>query len=180
MERIHRQNLKKIFRYFEQVEEIPCNLLKKEEHDLPHDILMVLITPFDDKDRQWALELSFLPTSPLEDSKNDIDILQCFTAISNQIYPEAVEDLIAMATRINTKLPTGAFGFYKPSHTLYLKHNQILQNDLIDENNQIVSHIRTVFIYQFYHFVDRLLAVGNKTKTPNEAMADHPLKGVFW
>src|SRR5436189_2436871 len=49
--------------------------------DLPYDTLVVRIETFEEPNRLWRLELSFLPG--LEDELKDVSILQCYVALAN-------------------------------------------------------------------------------------------------
>jgi hypothetical protein len=123
--------------------------------DVPYDTLMVKLELFEKEYRVWWLELSFLPG--LEDELDDVSILQCFVALSEQTADENRAGLDRLIVKVNANLPIGSFGLLDDSGILFFKHNALLPNDNQVAGFQIVHELVAMTGYLIEVFSEQLI-----------------------
>jgi len=107
--------------------------------DLPYDTLVVRIETFEEPNRLWRLELSFLPG--LEDELKDVSILQCYVALANYTAGANSASLERLVIEVNAKLPIGSFGLLDQPGVLFFKHNAMLPNNNPTTSDRIVREL---------------------------------------
>jgi hypothetical protein len=117
--------------------------------NVPYDTLMVKLELFEKEPRVWWLELSFLPG--LEDELDDVSILQCFVALSEQTADEK------LIVKVNANLPIGSFGLLDDPGILFFKHNALLPNDNQAASFQIVHELVAMTGYLIEVFSEQLI-----------------------
>jgi hypothetical protein len=117
--------------------------------NVPYDTLMVKLELFEKEPRVWWLELSFLPG--LEDELDDVSILQCFVALSEQTADEK------LIVKVNANLPIGSFGLLDDPGILFFKHNALLPNDNQVASFQIVHELVAMTGYLIEVFSEQLI-----------------------
>lgn len=117
--------------------------------DVPYDALMVKLELFE---KVWWIELSFLPG--LEDELDDVSILQCFVALSEQTAEAGLEKLIV---KTNANLPIGSFGLLDDPGILFFKHNALLPNDNQVASFQIIHELVAMTGYLIEVFSEQLI-----------------------
>jgi len=145
--------------------------------DVPYDTLLVKIESFEKENRVWTLELSYLPG--LEDELNDVSILQCYVALSDQTSEENRAGLERLILKINAKLAIGSFGLLENPRLLFFKHNAMLPNDDPAASDRIVHELVPMTSYLIGTFSDPLIKIATGEKTAEAAMADMPFREVI-
>ena len=143
----------------------------------PYDTLLVRIESFEEENRLWSLEISFLPG--LENELDDVSILQCFVALSNQLSEDHRPSLNHLIVTINGKLPIGGFGVVDNPKMFFFKHNAMLPNDNDAVSYKILRELIPMTTYLITTFSEPLTKVATGQKTVEEAMADTPFANVF-
>lgn len=144
---------------------------------VPYDTLLVRIETFEQENRVWSLELSFLPG--LENDLEDVSILQCFVALSDRISEAHRPSLNILILKINAKLPIGGFGLLDDPRMLFFKHNALLANDNDEANFRVVRELVAMTTYLIATFSEPLRLVAAGQKTYEEATADLPFSRVI-
>jgi len=141
-----------------------AELLSREAYELqlvpaagevPYDTLMVKVDLF------W-LELSFLPG--LEDELDDVSILQCFVALSEQTPDEK------LIIKINANLPIGSFGLLENPKVLFFKHNSMIPNNNPVAGSQIVHELVAMTGFLIGVFSEPLIKLATGEITAEEAI----------
>lgn len=144
---------------------------------VPYDTLLVTIESFEEENRVWRLEMSFLPG--LEGDLDKVSILQCFVPLSDQIAEESRSALNLLIVKLNAKLPIGGFGLLDNPGMLFFKHNAMLPDDKLDAAYQIVHELIPMTTYLIVLFSESLVRVARGEKTAEEALADMPFSNVI-
>jgi hypothetical protein len=144
---------------------------------VPYDTLLVTIESFEEENRVWRLEMSFLPG--LEGDLDKVSILQCFVPLSDQIAEESRSALNLLIVKLNAKLPIGGFGLLDNPNMLFFKHNAMLPDDNPDAAYQIVHELIPMTTYLIALFSESLVRVACGEKTAEEALADMPFSNVI-
>jgi hypothetical protein len=145
--------------------------------DVPYDTLLVRIESFEKENRLWTLELSYLPG--LEDELDDVSILQCYVALSDQTSEDNRTGLERLILKINAKLPIGNFGLLDNPSVLFFKHNAFLPNDNPVVSYRIVRELVPMTSYLLGTFSAPLIKIATGEKTAEAAMADMPFREVI-
>jgi len=162
------------------------DLLSKEAYEIEvlpasdlvqYDRVLVRLEWFEEKDRIWQLELSFLPG--LEKEIDDVSILQCFVALSDGSPDEYRNSLSQLIVKLNVKLPIGCFGLLDNPRMLFFKHNAMLPNDNHDVSWQVVRELVPMIAYLITTFSEALIQVATGHRTIEKAIADMPFSDVF-
>ncbi|MFL6278335.1 MAG: hypothetical protein ACJ74G_24385 [Blastocatellia bacterium] len=151
--------------------------LQPAGNGVPYDTLLVRIESFEEENRVWRLELSFLPG--LEGDLERVSILQSFVSLSNQIAEAHGAALNRLLVKLNAKLPVGAFGLLDNHGQLFYKHNAMLPDDSPDAGDQIVQELVPMTTYLIALFSEPLIRVASGQKTVEEALADMPFADVI-
>jgi hypothetical protein len=122
---------------------------------VPYDTLLVRIESFEEENRVWRLELSFLPG--LEEELQGVSILQCFVALSDQVSEEHRSSLNELIVQRNAKLPLGNFGLLDNPGMLFFKHNAMLPNDNAAVSDKIVHELVPLTTYLISTFSEPLM-----------------------
>ena len=154
-----------------QIEMVPASDL------VPYDRLLLRLESFEEKNRVWRLELSYLPA--LEKELDNVSILQCFVALLDGSADEHRHSLSQLIVKVNVKLPIGCFGFLDNPGTLFFKHNAMLPNDNNPGNYQVIRELVPMTAYLITTFSESLIQVATGQRTIEEAMADMPFSNVF-
>src|SRR5436853_1545309 len=104
-----------------------------------YDTLLVQIESFEEPNRAWRLEISFLPG--LEQELESVSILQCFVALSDNPSKEHQVALNDLIVKQSAKLPIGSFGLLDNPAMLFFKHNALLPNGEAGASNAIVQEL---------------------------------------
>ncbi len=144
---------------------------------VPYDVLLVRIETFEQENRVWRLELSFLPG--LENDLDDVSILQGFVELSDQISEEQRPSLNRLILKINAKLPIGGFGLLDEPRMLFFKHNALLPDDNDEVGFRVVRELVAMITYLIATFSAPLIQVAAGQKTYEEAMAAHPFSKII-
>lgn len=161
-------------------------LLSKEAYEIevlpasdlvPYDRLLVRLESFEEKNRIWQLELSYLPR--LEKELENVSILQSFVALSDGSPDEHRHSLSQLIVKLNVKLPIGCFGLLDNPRLLFFKHNAMLPNDNHAVSWQIVRELVPMTAYLITTFSESLIQVATGERTIDEAIADMPFSNVF-
>lgn len=147
------------------------------EDIVPFDRLVVRIESFEQKNRVWQLELSYLPG--LEKELDNVSILQCFVALSNGSPDEHRDLLSQFIVKVNVKLPIGCFGLLDNPRMLFFKHNAMLPNDNHAGAWQVVRELVPMTAYLITNFSESLIQVATGQRTVEEAIAGMPFSNVF-
>ena len=123
--------------------------------DVPYDTLLVKLVLFEKENRVWQLNLSYLPE--LEDDLDDVSILQCYVALSEQIAEENRTALERLIVKVNAKLPIVGFGLLDDPRVLFFKHNAMLPNDNPVASFQIVHELVAMITYLLGLFSEQLM-----------------------
>jgi hypothetical protein len=121
---------------------------------VPYDTLLVQIESFEEPNRVWRLEMSFLPG--LEEDLESVSILQCFVALSDHLSTEHRASLHELIVKRNAKLPIGSFGLLDNPEMLFFKHNALLPNDNAVVSDQIVLELVPMSTYLISTFSEPL------------------------
>ncbi len=144
---------------------------------VPYDTLLVRIESSEEENRIWSLEISFLPG--LENDLDDVSILQCFVALSNQLFEDHRPSLNHLLVTINGKLPIGGFGVADNPKMLFFKHNAMLPNDNDAASYKIFRELIPMTTYLITTFSEALIQVATGHRTIEKAIADMPFSDVF-
>ena len=87
--------------------------------------------------------------------------------------------LYEVITRINTKLPLGAFGFYDDLNLLYFKHNLMVANENTRGGNIVVSESLGMLVYLVSTYTASITDVAIGAKTAVSAIGDLQAAGLF-
>jgi hypothetical protein len=141
-----------------------ADLLSKEAYQtellaatdrVPYDTLLVRIESFEEENRVWRLEISFLPG--LEEEMEEVSILQCFVALSDQLSQEHRSSLNDLIVQHNAKLPIGCFGLLDNPAMLFFKHNALLPNDNAAVSDKLVHELVPLMTYLISTFSEPLI-----------------------
>jgi hypothetical protein len=144
---------------------------------VPYDVLLVRIETFEQENRVWSLEMSFLPG--LENDLDGVSILQNFVALSDRISEEHRPSLNQLILKINAKLPIGGFDLLDDPRILFFKHNALLPNDNDEASFRVVRELVSMTNYLITTFSEPLIQVAAGQKTVEEALADNPFSNVI-
>jgi len=144
---------------------------------VPHDRLLVRLESFEEKNRIWQLEMSYLPG--LEKDLDNVSILQSFVALSDGSPDEHRASLSQLIVKLNVKLPIGCFGLLDNPRLLFFKHNAMLPNDNHAVSWQIVRELVPMTAYLITTFSESLIQVATGKRTIEEAIAGMPFSNVF-
>lgn len=144
---------------------------------VPFDRLVVRIESFEQKNRVWQLELSYLPG--LEKELDNVSILQCFVALPDGSPDEHRDLLSQFIVKVNVKLPIGCFGLLDNPRMLFFKHNAMLPNDNHAGAWQVVRELVPMTAYLITTFSESLIQVATGQRTVEEAIAGMPFSNVF-
>jgi hypothetical protein len=122
---------------------------------VPYDTLLVRIESFEEENRVWRLEMSFLPG--LEEELEGVSILQCFVALSDQLSEEHRSSLNELIVKCNAKLPMGSFGLLDNPGMLFFKHNAMLPNDNAAVSDMMVHELVPMATYLISTFSEPLI-----------------------
>lgn len=139
---------------------------------VPYDTLIVRTESFEEANRVWRLELSFLPG--LEDELEGVSILQCFVPLADQLLDERQSALNHLIVMLNAKLPIGSFGVIDNPRTLFFKHNAMLADDRPSASCRVVHELVPMTTYLITAFSGPLILVATGQKTLQEALASLP------
>jgi hypothetical protein len=146
--------------------------LRTAADGLPVDTLLVRIETFEEENRVWSLEMSFLPG--LEDDLEGVSLLQFFVALSEQIAEEYRPSLNHLIVKLNAKLPIGGFGLLDNPGVLFFKHNAMLPDDNREISYRIVHELVPMTTYLITSFSEPLLRVATGQESAEDAIADLP------
>ncbi|HKQ06535.1 MAG TPA: hypothetical protein VJ464_15485 [Blastocatellia bacterium] len=144
---------------------------------VPYDTLLVRLESFEEANRVWLLELSFLPG--LESDLERVSILQSFVSLADQIAEAHGMALNRLLVRLNAKLPLGGFGLLDNPGQLFYKHNALLPDDYPDAGDQIVRELVPMTAYLITLFSEPLIRVASGQKSAEEALSDMPFAEVI-
>ena len=139
---------------------------------MPYDTLLVRIESFEEANRVWLLELSFLPG--LEDDLERVSLLQAFVSLSEQIAEGHSAELNRLLVKLNARLPLGGFGLLDDRGQLFYKHNALLPDDPPEAGYQIVRELVPMTTYLITLFSEPLIGVASGQQTAEGALADMP------
>ena len=122
---------------------------------VPYDTLLVQIESFEEPNRVWRLEMSFLPG--LEEELEGVSILQCFVALSDNPSKEHQVALNDLIVKQSAKLPIGSFGLLDNPAMLFFKYNAMLPNDHAAASDQIVLELVPMSTYLISTFSEPLM-----------------------
>lgn len=145
--------------------------------NVPYDTLLVKLESFEEENRIWWLELSFLPG--LEAQLDEVSILQCFVTLSEHTSEENRAGLARLILKVNAKLPIGGFGLLESSRVLFFKHNAMLPNDNHVASFPIVHELVAMTSYLIGLFSEPLIKTATGEKTAEQAMTDMPFRDVI-
>ena len=151
--------------------------LQAAGEEVPYDTLLVRLESFEEANRVWRLELSFLPG--LEGDLERVSILQSFVSLSNQIAEAHGAEFDRLLVKLNAKLPLGGFGLLDNPCMLFFKHNALLPDDYPDAGDQIVQELVPMTTYLIALFSEPLIRVASGQKSAEEALADMPFAEVI-
>lgn len=133
---------------------------------VPYDTLLVRIESFEEQNRVWRLEMSFLPG--LENELEDVSILQCFVSLSNEVSEEHRSSLNHLIVTLNAKLPIGGFGMLDNPRVIFFKHNALLPYDDTGVSYKIVRELIPMTNYLLTIFSEQLMQAATDHKTAEE------------
>lgn len=134
---------------------------------VPYDTLLVKLVLFENENRVWQLELSFLPG--LEDDLDDVSILQCYVTLSEHTAEENRAGLERLIVKLNAKLPIGGFGLLDNPKVLFFKHNALLPNDNQVASFPIVHEVIPMTGFLIETFSEPLIKMATGEATAEEA-----------
>jgi hypothetical protein len=143
--------------------------LLKADGGLAYDALLVRIETFEEVNRVWSLEISFLPG--LEDELESVSLLQCYVALSDQITEEFTPSLARLIVMLNANLPIGGFGLLDNPRVLFFKHNAMLPDDNLEAGCLILHELVPLITYLITGFSGSLLGVATGRQSVEEAKA---------
>lgn len=144
---------------------------------LSYDTLLVRLESFEEANRVWLLELSFLPG--LEGDLERVSILQSFVSLADQIAEAHGAALNRLLVKLNAKLPLGGFGLLDNPGRLFYKHNALLPDDYPDAGDQIVQELVPMTTYLITLFSEPLIRVASGQKSAEDALSDMPFAEVI-
>ncbi|MFF2093019.1 hypothetical protein [Paenibacillus sp. NPDC058174] len=133
--------------------------LSEPDEAAPYFSLLIGFDEIGPRNDSLVVEMSFIPG--LEElEKEGVYLLQTFAVIRETTAPEQFNSLLQACASLNLSLPVGAFGVLEDGGALYFKHNAMLRNNWLDDEQGLLHLDRTnaLILHQLHQFIDRLIA----------------------
>lgn len=121
----------------------------KQGPNAPIETLLIALSSLEEKDdRDWQLEISFVPG--YNEKLENTDLIQFFVCLTDRVSPTAHATLEKVLTAYNTQIPLGTFGFFKAQNLLYYRHVTLIHKDddledTLPEIIWMISHVLTQY-----------------------------------
>jgi hypothetical protein len=128
--------------------DLKTNVIKAGPNAPLETLLIGLSSLEENDDRDWQLELSFVPG--YAEKLENTELLQFFVCLTDRVAPTAHATLEKLLTAYNTQIPLGAFGFFKHQNLLYFRHVTLINKDddledTLPEMIWMLSHVLTQY-----------------------------------
>ncbi|MBD2544640.1 hypothetical protein [Planktothricoides raciborskii] len=142
------------------------------------DMLAVRFDFIGEKDAFLDLNINFIPL----DDMSPFYLLQFFLIVSDEVTPEAADELYIVTNTISEKIPIGAFGYLPDRNVCYFKHNYIMPNNFEESIGLYLRMVQYQCILLrgiLNSFIDSILAVVEQKLTAQNALQSGQLAQFF-